>query len=59
MYIFDVETTPALMSDGAPLFELLDASDIVKVLHDCRNDCVTLYVQHGIRLAHVFDTQVM
>jgi len=26
-------------------------------MHDCRNDSVNLYREHGIRLRNVFDTQ--
>ncbi|XP_065339588.1 egalitarian protein homolog [Cloeon dipterum] len=55
-YVFDLLTCPALISEGG-LHTLLESSEIVKIIHDCRNDSVNLYNQYGITLNNVFDTQ--
>ena len=39
------------------LRELMGRLDVVKVLHDCRQDSAALLVQKGISLTNVFDTQ--
>ncbi|KAL3911073.1 MAG: hypothetical protein SGPRY_008832 [Prymnesium sp.] len=36
---------------------LLESSAVLKLAHDCRQDASALLHQHGIRLAHLFDTQ--
>lgn len=42
----------------AKLKELLENGDIVKVLHDCRQDAEQLYTHHAIKIRNVFDTKV-
>lgn len=54
IYIFDIFTTPSLIGG---LKKLLESPNVVKVIHDCRNDSVNLYNQLGIMLTNVFDTQ--
>ncbi|XP_059471090.1 egalitarian protein homolog [Neocloeon triangulifer] len=55
-YVFDLLTCPALIAEGG-LHSLLESTEVVKIIHDCRNDSVNLYNQYGITLNNVFDTQ--
>lgn len=55
-FLFDVQSCPAMVSDGG-LKALLEHDQVIKVIHDCRNDAVNLYLQFGILLRNVFDTQ--
>ncbi len=36
----------------------MENDNILKVLHDCRNESATLWFQHNIMMSNVFDTQV-
>lgn len=45
---------PGVVEALAPL---LESRDVVKVMHDCREDSAALHHQHGVRLQSVFDTQ--
>merc|ERR1711936_126972 len=54
--IFDVQTCPALISQGG-LQRLLESENIIKVVHDCRNDSAALYFQYDVSIKNVFDTQ--
>lgn len=54
--IFDVQTTPAIMTQGG-LQSLLESEHIIKVVHDCRNDSAALYFQYDVSIKNVFDTQ--
>ena len=55
-YVFDLFTCPNLVQAGG-LQKLLEHKDVIKVIHDCRNDSVNLYRQFKIMLNNVFDTQ--
>jgi exonuclease 3'-5' domain-containing protein 1 len=55
-FIFDLLTCPGLVLDGG-LKQLLESDNVIKIIHDCRNDSVNLYNQYGIVLRNVFDTQ--
>ncbi|XP_060660849.1 uncharacterized protein LOC132794418 [Drosophila nasuta] len=55
-FLFDVQSCPAMVTDGG-LKTLLEHDQVIKVIHDCRNDAVNLYLQFGILLRNVFDTQ--
>ncbi|XP_033214156.1 egalitarian protein homolog [Belonocnema kinseyi] len=55
-YIFDLCTCPSLIQAGG-LQRLLENENVIKVIHDCRNDSVNLFNQFGIILNNVFDTQ--
>ncbi|KAF3429391.1 hypothetical protein E2986_03176 [Frieseomelitta varia] len=55
-YVFDLFACPALVHAGG-LQKLLEHKDVIKVIHDCRNDSVNLYRQFNIMLNNVFDTQ--
>lgn len=55
-FIFDVLTCPGLLTDGG-LKTLLESENVIKVIHDCRNDSVNLYNQYNIIIRNVFDTQ--
>lgn len=55
-FIFDVLTCPEMVQDGG-LKLLLENENVIKVIHDCRNDSVNLNKQFGILLRNVFDTQ--
>lgn len=57
IYIFDIQSNRDLLR-STRLRELLESHDIVKVIHDSRNDSAALYYQYGIELSNVFDTQV-
>uniref|UniRef100_A0A0G4HYI2 3'-5' exonuclease domain-containing protein n=1 Tax=Chromera velia CCMP2878 TaxID=1169474 RepID=A0A0G4HYI2_9ALVE len=37
---------------------VLTSTEILKVMHDCREDSSALFHQHGVELRNVFDTQV-
>ncbi|EZA61909.1 hypothetical protein DMN91_006383 [Ooceraea biroi] len=55
-YVFDLFTCPSLVQAGG-LQKLLEHKNVIKVIHDCRNDSVNLYNQYKITLTNVFDTQ--
>ncbi|XP_065370566.1 uncharacterized protein egl [Calliphora vicina] len=55
-FIFDVRSCPEMINDGG-LKALLEHDNVIKVVHDCRNDAANLYLQFGILLRNVFDTQ--
>jgi exonuclease 3'-5' domain-containing protein 1 len=55
-FIFDLLTCPGMVLDGG-LKQLLECDNVIKIIHDCRNDSVNLYNQYGIVLRNVFDTQ--
>ncbi|KAF5290110.1 hypothetical protein FQA39_LY14891 [Lamprigera yunnana] len=55
IYIFDLISCPAMIDAG--LRKILESPDIIKIIHDCRNDSVNLYQQFNITLQSVFDTQ--
>ncbi|KAK9294308.1 hypothetical protein QLX08_011054 [Tetragonisca angustula] len=55
-YVFDLFACPSLVHAGG-LQKLLEHKDVIKVIHDCRNDSVNLYRQFNIMLNNVFDTQ--
>ncbi|VEN55968.1 unnamed protein product [Callosobruchus maculatus] len=54
-YVFDLISCPQMIDYG--LKRLLESPDVVKIVHDCRNDSVNLYNQFNITLKTVFDTQ--
>lgn len=56
-FIFDVTICPDMINEGG-LKTILEHENIIKIMHDCRNDSVNLYQQFGILLKNVFDTQV-
>jgi len=56
IYIFDVLFNPEFLSNG--LKRLLESDQVLKIFHDCRNDCSLLYFNHGIQVTNVFDPQV-
>lgn len=56
-FIFDILTCPDMLVNGG-LKELLESNNVIKVIHDCRNDSVNLFNQYNILLRNIFDTQV-
>jgi len=55
-YMFDVLKAGAnVMSQ---LKAMLEDVSVVKVIHDSRNDSVSLFYQKGIKIQNIFDTQV-
>jgi exonuclease 3'-5' domain-containing protein 1 len=56
-FIFDLQQCPQMVIDGG-LKELLEDDNVIKIIHDCRNDSYNLYAQYNILLRNVFDTQV-
>ena len=56
-FIFDLQQCPQMMLDGG-IKMLLEDENIIKIIHDCRNDSYNLYTQYDILLRNVFDTQV-
>lgn len=56
VYILDIMACPGMVVEGK-IKELLESENVVKVIHDCRNDSVNLYNQFEITLKNVFDTQ--
>ncbi|CAK9832566.1 Egalitarian protein homolog [Anthophora retusa] len=55
-YVFDLFACPNLVQAGG-LQKLLEHNDVIKVIHDCRNDSINLYRQFQILLNNIFDTQ--
>ncbi|XP_055690856.1 uncharacterized protein LOC129794210 isoform X2 [Lutzomyia longipalpis] len=55
-FIFDILTCPEMVSDGG-LKTLLESENVIKIIHDCRNDSINLFNQFGILMRNVFDTQ--
>eukprot|EP00727_Mastigamoeba_balamuthi_P012986 m51a1_g831 hypothetical protein (325) ;mRNA; r:734769-736134 len=58
-YLFDVvdaEKREQMMAAG--LRDVLQSTEVVKVLHDCRGDSDALFHNARVSLANVFDTQV-
>lgn len=56
VYILDIMACPAMVIEGK-IKELLESENVVKIIHDCRNDSVNLHNQFEIVLKNVFDTQ--
>lgn len=56
-FIFDVLQCPNIVTEGG-LKSLLENENVIKIIHDCRNDSVNLFVQFKVLLRNVFDTQV-
>ncbi|GAB6020600.1 hypothetical protein CHUAL_003277 [Chamberlinius hualienensis] len=54
--ILDLVACREMMTDGG-IKEILESPNIIKVVHDCRNDSAALYYQFDITLNNVFDTQ--
>ncbi|KAK9703560.1 3prime-5prime exonuclease [Popillia japonica] len=54
-YVFDLISCPAMIHSG--LKTILESNEVVKIIHDCRNDSANLYRQFNITLRNVFDTQ--
>ncbi|GJQ75282.1 egl [Trypoxylus dichotomus] len=54
-YVFDLISCPSMIEYG--LKALLESTEVVKIIHDCRNDSANLYRQFNITLRNVFDTQ--
>ncbi|XP_044260106.1 egalitarian protein homolog [Tribolium madens] len=54
-YVFDLISCPGMIEAG--LKRILESSDVVKIVHDCRNDSVNLFNQFNITLNTIFDTQ--
>ena len=54
--MFDVLRADAdIMSQ---LKAMLEDVSVVKIIHDSRNDSVSLFYQKGIKIQNIFDTQV-
>ncbi|NP_001136335.1 egalitarian isoform X1 [Nasonia vitripennis] len=56
IYIFDLITCPNILQAGG-LQKLLESENVIKVIHDCKNDSANLFHQFGITLVNIFDTQ--
>ncbi|XP_050311635.1 uncharacterized protein LOC126747172 [Anthonomus grandis grandis] len=54
-YVFDLISCPQMIEAG--LRKILESKDVIKIVHDCRNDSVNLFRQFSITLGCVFDTQ--
>ena len=57
VFIFDLLSCPEMVLDGG-LKSLLENPNVIKVIHDCRNESINLYTQYDVLLRNVFDTQV-
>lgn len=55
-FIFDVLSCPEMITEGG-LKTLLESENVIKVIHDCRNDSGNLFNQFNILMKNVFDTQ--
>uniref|UniRef100_A0A8C9GVT8 3'-5' exonuclease domain-containing protein n=1 Tax=Piliocolobus tephrosceles TaxID=591936 RepID=A0A8C9GVT8_9PRIM len=58
VYIFDLYKCDNNYLIIKYIKNLLENEEIIKVLHDCREDCSILYNQYNIKLNNVFDCQV-
>ncbi|CRG98821.1 3'-5' exonuclease, putative [Plasmodium relictum] len=58
IYIFDLYRCDNTYLFIMYLKELLENEKIIKITHDCREDCSILYNQYNINLNNIFDTQV-
>ncbi|XP_072934656.1 egalitarian protein homolog [Epargyreus clarus] len=56
VYILDILACPGMVIEGK-IKDLLESENVVKIIHDCRNDSVNLHNQFEITLKNVFDTQ--
>ncbi|XP_060746984.1 piRNA biogenesis protein EXD1 [Tachysurus vachellii] len=57
VYLFDILLLGARAFRNG-LSKILESTDILKVMHDCRRIAGCLIVQFGVNLVNVFDTQV-
>ncbi|XP_066251483.1 egalitarian protein homolog isoform X1 [Euwallacea similis] len=55
VYVFDLISCPQMIDAG--LRKILESPEVIKIVHDCRNDSVNLFRQFNISLKCVFDTQ--
>ncbi|EUD66864.1 hypothetical protein C922_02849 [Plasmodium inui San Antonio 1] len=58
VYLFDVYKCDNTYLFMKCLKELLEDRRVVKITHDCREDCSILFSQYSICLNNIFDTQV-
>ncbi|SPJ08293.1 3'-5' exonuclease, putative [Plasmodium sp. DRC-Itaito] len=58
IYIFDIYKCDNLYLFINYIKDILECEDIIKVMHDCREDCSILYNQYNIHLKNILDTQV-
>ena len=56
VFAFDVMVCKELVFEGG-LQQLLEDENVVKVMHDCRNDSAALSWQYGVTMKNVFDTR--
>lgn len=56
VYILDIMACPGMVVEGK-IKDLLESENVIKIIHDCRNDSVNLHNQFEIILKNVFDTQ--
>ncbi|CAF4885825.1 unnamed protein product [Pieris macdunnoughi] len=56
VYILDILACPNMVIEGK-IKDLLESENVIKIIHDCRNDSVNLHNQFEITLKNVFDTQ--
>lgn len=55
-YLFDIlQANSGIMQQ---LQAIIEDSNVVKVMHDCRNDSAALMYQTGIEICNIFDLQV-
>ncbi|KAL1502086.1 hypothetical protein ABEB36_007284 [Hypothenemus hampei] len=54
-YVFDLISCPQMIEAG--LKKILENPNVIKIVHDCRNDAVNLFHQFSVTLTCVFDTQ--
>ncbi|VVC27017.1 Hypothetical protein CINCED_3A000680 [Cinara cedri] len=55
-FVFDLIAGPQLIKSGG-LQTLLESEEVLKVINDCRNESLNLYVEFGIAMKNVFDIQ--
>jgi len=58
IFVLDFTSLPPTAFADSGFKQLLEDESIVKVLHDCRNESATMWFQHNVMMANVFDTQV-
>ena len=57
-YLFDILALGNRAFDGG-LRDILVSRSVLKILHDCRKDSDALFHEYDVRLANIFDTQVV
>ena len=59
VYLVDVAVMGAEAFEKGMLGALLESTEVLKLIFDCRNDSDALWHQYAVKLRHVYDVQVV